>query len=408
MRADVSISAPSGIAPGAGAARRVVSLGVLAVMCYLGVAGIAKLLDVSGFVAALRTWTLLPGWSREPLSILVPATEVLLGGLWVLGFRTRRVLVAAALLLALFSGTLAIQTVMAKEPTCGCLGALERFRLTRFSATQHVLLNAGFIGVLGLGLVTASPPRRRALSIPARDASHGSRAFTLVELLVCISIIGVVLALTVPGMVRSRGSAVQAGALTKMRHHAAVFAAYTSDYHDSFPLYTNPAGPAFIGEPPRQVQVGYFGGYTLWPWALANTYYNAHPNSDVFTAPQTREGAYNSFCYANCFLAAPEFWNEFTRTGPSQWRATRMGEVEYPASKGLFITIWPILREPRVPEARWLMGVACVDTSARAIRHDRLAPPYPFGEGAWDGSELGAPGRAVMHTRDGLRGRDIE
>lgn len=397
-----------GSARGRGIGARAGAVFVLVVMCVLAVTGAAKLLDLRGFEASLATWKLLPQWSRGPVALLIPAAEVLIGAAWLAGIRRPGVLWAGAGLLAAFTAAYGLHVAMAKPPSCGCLGTLERFRNLQVSATQHLVFNGVLIGSLvgGGAAMGCVPALARPRWPAAATRSYARRGFTLVELIVCVAVIAVLMSLSLPGLARSRGSASAAATLAKMRHHASVFAAYAGDHQDLMPRYTDPYGKSRVGEAPDQVSVGYFGGFRLWQLAMARQYYGESPFSDTFFVPTGDPERRVAFWYAAAFIADPAFWNEYTRRGPSQWRATRVGEVLYPSQKGLLITEREVLRGGRDGEAG-LYGLTLSDASARMTTMRSLAAPYPGGEGSWPGSELGPPGYPVMHTRDGVRGRDV-
>lgn len=236
------------------------------------------------------------------------------------------------------------------------------------------------------------------------------RGFTLVETIIVITIVGILVAMYAPSLRGVRDAAHEAESLANLRSHVAVFAQYTSDYDDMFPVITSPDDDEhLIVGPDRTFNVGkYFGGYALWHVALANGYYAGNWRSDAFYPEGARDEPYTPYWYSAAFRAAPEFWNPATRTGPRQWGPVLASDVHYTSAKGLLIrrSFWEggtVYMGPSTisPE------VGFVDGSARVVPKGELTAPYTGGEGNWDQSwfSIGLP---VMHTRDGARGRDVK
>lgn len=280
--------------------------------------------------------------------------------------------------------------------------------------------------------VVVTNPRQESswsecFSVKARSASPTghSRGFSLIEVLVCVLIIGVLLALALPLTRQLRAAAWKTDSLTNLRTHSTAFAAYTSDYRGMFPNFAKPVvatglGEFMIGGGP--VQKAYFLQSEWWNAFLRATYYNGIPsNSKVFYPPdspirrQTSEYPDDvvGYPYACSFVARPEFWNAKTMTGPAQYGPTRVDEVAYPGRKILLSKRFTDdeMNDPAI-RAKLIADVALVDGAAQT-RALRLVQPGFVAHRMWDPPRsmtlLHSPDDpAGGHTIDGIRGRDIE
>ncbi len=113
------------------------------------IAGVAKLAELDAF-----WWTLVRehGLSERistPASILVPAGEVLVAGLWLAGLDRSRAALGGLVLLAVFSAYLGVQIATRAEPTCGCLGVLAEY--ARWMDSARVGIARNLLMMLPLG-----------------------------------------------------------------------------------------------------------------------------------------------------------------------------------------------------------------------------------------------------------------
>lgn len=393
------------------------SVAHLAASLVLGVlafAGGAKLADLPGFYGSLQTWTMLPGWSRPFVAVLVPLAESTLAVAWFSGRAPVLALRGALGLLALFVAAWIMQLMTAHMPECQCLGKLLRFRDGQQAAWSHLAVNGALLGLLTLAAWFLHDPKAFSAppaAQPRRPSPVASRAFTLLETIIATLFVAVLVAMLLPSLAPARDAARTAKALAHLRSHAATMASYTADWQDRYPLYTDPEASVVLRAPGLTVTVhDYFAGFSLWHVALADRYFDGAWDTDAFREPGTDDRVYTSYWYAATFLADPKFWNPETRTGPQQWRGIRDGEVAFPAQKTILIggSRGGDLRGPygiiRRDTGRTLF--AFVDGHAADFATATLKRGYIGGEGTYRGSWFHAdmPG---MHTIDGVRGRDV-
>jgi prepilin-type N-terminal cleavage/methylation domain-containing protein len=240
-----------------------------------------------------------------------------------------------------------------------------------------------------------------------RSPSRVGRGFTLVELIIVALMVSVLIALLAPALSKVVYSAKRTGSVANLRTHVAAVTAYCGEHREAFPYLTDPRATYSVlrcGGEARAVEFFHIGFH--WHFALAEAYYNGACNSPSFWPPRTRPAYATYYYYSATCIARPEFWNPRTRVGPEQWAATRQSDVLFPSKKGVF---WNRAAVPGItpeypsglPEAGFLDGSATI----RPLP-DFLAP-YRNGEGPFPGSYFSGYGLPVLHTIDGLRGRDV-
>jgi prepilin-type N-terminal cleavage/methylation domain-containing protein len=400
------------------------------VMAVLLAAGAAKLADLAWFAGSVAAWGLLPRWSVLPLAVAVPVAELAVAGAWLLGLERRWTVAGAWALLGAFSAAYAAHAAFAHPPRCSCFGRVQAFRAIAQDTPAVLGRNGALLGALALA--GALSPRRQARAGPARPAAiagapgrgaapgaPGPRAFTLLETLLAVALVGVLVATLAPSLAGARRAGHRAAALALLRTHAGVFSAYTAEWKDVYPYFTDPAATWTIvrcGDVADSLQ--YFAASDAWPIALAgHGYYDGECFHRSFNPPGALKHGWpwTPIMYSSTCIAHPRFWNPATRTGPDQWVPVRTDQVLYPAKKGLFLNLAMFERIPRgIPGSQYTgppprpdrgAEVGFCDGSAAWWRYERLNVPYRTGEGYWEGSVHYA-GRPVLHTIDGVRGRD--
>jgi hypothetical protein len=112
----------------------------------------AKVRNPTAFRNALDGFALLPGRLVRPVSLVVLATEAVLGALLIAGLFQRAALVAGSGLFALFAIAIALASKRNGAIACGCLGTGVTLRTGPASAIVN-----GVAAVTSLLAVAASP-----------------------------------------------------------------------------------------------------------------------------------------------------------------------------------------------------------------------------------------------------------
>lgn len=393
---------------------------VSAVCLVVLVAGLAKITDIVAFETALRTWSFIPTSSVPLLALLIPLIELALSLMWLLRLRRHIAVAGIAGMIAIFTVAFAWQVATGKMPECGCFGAISSFLKGKDVAEVTLTRNMALLLALVLAAALAVPIRLPRAVVVA-TSSEGRRGFTLVELMITIVLIGVLVSMFLPALRGVRDRAREMRSCSNLHSHIGVFAAYAAEYKDYAPYFTDPEATYTVircegfGVP---LSIRYFMASNQWNYALADAYYNGAYDNDSFYAPAYPSGlggndlrtGPTTYHYGCVFIAEPAFWNPSTRAGPSQWRATRMSDVLYPGKKSLFASTYPLelqLPNPimRVP---WLQcQVGMVDGSASSAKLESTVEGYGSGDGAWTGFFHQTDYPFMLHTLDGIRGRDL-
>lgn len=243
------------------------------------------------------------------------------------------------------------------------------------------------------------------------------RGFTIIETVIVTALAGLLVALLLPSLGSVKHQAVNMGEISKLRQHAMVFRSYATDYRGWYPYFADPKATQHVVRCGGYVAIfdHYFDQKRWWNFALGDGYYDGACLGERFWDP--REGGttyWSAYRYSASFLARPEFWNEKTRTGPSQWRAVRDADVLLPSRKAVVVhsgawvrTNYSLDSYPFPPLTKIFFGL--VDGGAGLYERSELGPWYPRGEGDWPGSSpSGNWGKPGIHTMDGARGFDLK
>lgn len=249
---------------------------------------------------------------------------------------------------------------------------------------------------------------------------HRRTAFTLIELLVTIGVVAVLISILFPvlSIVRERGR--HAVAESRIRSHAQIFHMYASDNQDRWPNVAEPTDQPtwhLINGRPRGIAY-YFGQMYVWHYGLVMEYYDGELFSEVFLRPTSRHDApydelwdseVSSISWYNMsasLLADPSFWNERTRRGPQQWRATRVSEVRAPSNKAILVERDTTTLSHPVSRRPLRLLAAGADGAAAYRPFSDYTDPYPNADGNFPGSSPIDEGYFAHHTIDGVQGRD--
>ncbi|MFN7020258.1 MAG: type II secretion system protein [Phycisphaerales bacterium] len=256
-------------------------------------------------------------------------------------------------------------------------------------------------------------------------ASIHKRAFSLPEVLIALGALSVLVGVLMPQLTRARRTAIQSVTASNLRTHGLVFSMYNGDYRDTWPCYVKPGlGERYLEVPSSElvIETRYMWASALWNFALADLYYDGNPAHASFYpydypygyhAPELRGGS-TPYVYSCSFWADPLFWDARTRTGPEQWRATKSGEVAFPAMKILIVSDFVSprsldadIRPPSPPPSDAMYGYVLCDGAVRFSTLDRVHSGVTSGDGVWTApvhQGMGEPGR---HTVLGVRGQDV-
>lgn len=383
---------------------------VSGVMVVLFLAGILKFLGLSEFARAVATWTVVPPVGRPVIVVVIPALEVTIGGAWLLGIDRRRTTVAAGYFLTAISLFYAAHLAVGERPLCGCLGQLAAFEWAQAASEFVLLRNGGMLMCLIIGamLVGQSPPTHgQATPSSPRGATAG---FTLIETLLVVALVATLVATLLPSLTDIRTNARCSRSLATARSHGAVFAAYCNDYRGSWPYVTDPHSHyTILRADDIAVPVVYFQAVNRWNVGLARSYYDGVAVHRVFSFPSQPPTSFTIYNYSQAMLADPAYWNETTRTGPAQWRATNDHEVTFPGAKALLVDWYSghLRRREGSFTTGSPIGIAFCDGSARQTPLHEILPGYrQFTGWDWHGTYNSVLSRG-MHTINGVRGRDV-
>jgi prepilin-type N-terminal cleavage/methylation domain-containing protein len=304
-----------------------------------------------------------PVFSPSPTGLVSLATVILTAeatlGTLLLLHPTAFARFTTACMLVTFSGVLVLRFTLPGAPSCGCFGEF----FSQSSASQ-AWIGAARNLVLALALLLVVPPQPRARiapsPAPSRAAMPTARAFTLLELLVTIALIGVLLALMFPALVAVRDRALLIRSFAHLRQVFVATHAYTEANRDTFPRF-EAVGDSYDPIRHRGLTIahgGYFGSHqVLWMALVAPDDEGFHamaaglPRSER-TSPEFEDDDelrfirfYDSrFWMSATLVADPSAFDEpismWRRIdGPALLRGVRQFEITYPSRKGLFADI---------------------------------------------------------------------
>lgn len=242
-------------------------------------------------------------------------------------------------------------------------------------------------------------------------------AFSLIETCVVITIVAALLAVAIPILSSIQSQRGRVATLSRLKNSAAIIMLYASDERNSLPLPLNPSVDRWkisLASGWSDTAIRYFESIWLWHVVMSNRYFDGKLNPPVtFAAARNGRGTYGSRFKMPCaYFARPEFWDQSTRTGRSQYGGHRLDEILFPASKTLLVSIAHVIIDPSVSRDHdpmpGMVPAAMADGSAAVYDPGRLLPGVKTGEGRESPGML-HPFDAYygMHTVNGIRGRDI-
>ena len=174
------------------------------------------------------------------------------------------------------------------------------------------------------------------------------RAFTLIEVLVVITVLSVLVALSASALGRARESADRTLSLAKLRDLGTRFGVYYSEHRDTFPYSTIDTQHPFDA-PGSPMAFGHFQIDINWPQLMPDLLAAGHSPAAAYLAPKAtiRElpsfsgpgiepfWVDSSYSYGLSFVADPAVWIAGTPPSDSLLRAVRVHEAVFPARKVL-------------------------------------------------------------------------
>lgn len=400
---------------------RKVAIGVLAFVFFA--ASASKVVDPVGVVRVLHFLT--PGaahhaWIGVVFPGVVAGMEVSLGLALLIPSMRRVGLAGAAVALAAFTVVLVVLAASRGAPGCGCLTILGE-RSGEREALAGIARN---VGLLCLVVWVRHPPGKGQPTRPGQGVVAAPQAgsvrsgFTLVEMLVSISVISLLIALSLPSLGRAKAAGQLASQISMARQMDASLLMYTQDYQDGFPYFGTPGdpwGPIRIrGWEIRGMELsGPYFSWQRWLWlsAVMPEYFQAPLDAirpegqaiyfgQVLGWPEFIVAA--DFQVTSTLFAAPKFWSDdggAAGADPRYLHQTRLSHVLFPSQKGL---LGADLAGPSGWQVQPEMAVGLGDGSARAIAWREAQLAAPGVERPW-----GATGMVIDSTRDGLAGIDF-
>lgn len=240
-------------------------------------------------------------------------------------------------------------------------------------------------------------------------------AFSLIELLAVIAIVGVLIALAIPALASARRTALFTKSMSDTRQMVNMLAIYTKDNRDTHPYivagqfegltHLEPVGPNNGISPGAHIR--------RWHMALmddqAGILDMVYPQIDFWPDMRIRadeSGDYSASVIATAALfAAPGYFSDTQPIHDHQLRATRASEIRYPSHK-MILYNW---------SSTWLNPQDIIENDEDG---SRTRSTYSFGDGSvglLSISEIDGPFvdrnfvsmiQSGITTTDGLAGRD--
>lgn len=249
------------------------------------------------------------------------------------------------------------------------------------------------------------------------QAGHG-RTFTFIELLVVLAILGLLLAILLPALARTRDLRDRSASLATMKQIMVGFSLYSGENNFRLPYFGEPGVPAadlvINGARLRTAGGALNLRYQSWYSASATVSYLSTTTIEladgpVFTDhgvlldPPAEPGRLLTSRYQMSYTAfgAPEFFADDTTFDYRHLRGVSMTEVRHPARKGLLLDVFFPGHTVGSPNPPKVVLVAFVDghvsTEPWIVRSfsSRTPPPLEVVT-QWP----------IMGTKDGMKGID--
>ncbi len=249
-----------------------------------------------------------------------------------------------------------------------------------------------------------------------------ARGTTLVEVILVIALVGVLALQLLPALAEIRNRARTTASLSNLRQHAAVLAAYSTDFNGQLPFITDPVASWSVircESAGVAIEVPFFAATRYWNVGLADGYYSGAWNAASFFSPWSeRLGAQTTYELSCALVADPKYFEMESRADlPRQLRPVRIDEAIHPAKKSALVSAHSVnLDLPSRDYEYWAIGrrggdASFLDGHAASVRaEDAEGEVFVNGDGP---ASLPAYGGHVAvflpmsHTLNGIRGRDL-
>jgi type II secretory pathway pseudopilin PulG len=245
---------------------------------------------------------------------------------------------------------------------------------------------------------------------------YHSRAYTLVEILVCIGIVALLIGILAPALGKMRDQSNEMVSAVNLRSIGQMFEMYIGQ---SKGLYPAPVpGQAYQTPYPNiQTSIPHWQASNQWPNLFA-TDYPWEEYNQVFLAPGAERNVdlqpimrtiFPSFQYSASFLGQPKIWSEVDFP-VTEWerleRGVRQSMVRYPSGKALMWDVeMPYIR--RLLERDQFNNLLEKTPILFADQHVESRIPAEANPGVTNWAPSAAHAHPFLHnTRDGVFGRD--
>ena len=226
------------------------------------------------------------------------------------------------------------------------------------------------------------------------------RGFTIVEVIVAISVVVILLAIALPALRGARTSAIETAVLAHQRNSGSVLRAYMTEHNEVFPNF---GVPGTNSAPLNDEQGEHF---IDWWWAqpycwglfLQQQGYDAGVSQ---TGPERGydPGVSSLDVLTYVAFAEPRFWRRGAPQNIADHRAQRWHTIAHPSLK-VILRRYGVSQGDESPEDRARFMLWFADGHSAVRRGGDLRRPVhlrPWGPGGWPG----------LTTEDGLLGRDL-
>ncbi|KAA0215015.1 MAG: type II secretion system protein [Leptolyngbya sp. PLA3] len=160
-----------------------------------------------------------------------------------------------------------------------------------------------------------------------------ARGLTLVEVLLCVGIMGILLSILLPAAARARDSARQTVSCSNLRQIFSTIEIYANDSGGRYPAIVE--GRMYQVSDAVWVSYSYWQIASVWPGVIYN-YLAIDEIPDVFISPGSLRHEFpSSYAYSTSFAGSPLLWREEAAARPEYRRGQRVSDVTYPSAKVL-------------------------------------------------------------------------